>query len=223
MVWQTPYARLSFPSLFQPRINKLDMSGDPKGKYEAVLIFPANATAAAVHPKLKPFWNSPEHMEAVQLLQAKAQEVFGSAPEGLKAEIRKQYTELGVEKNLIRVFLKGETQISGKTGAVLPGFENGIVLRVKTGFPPQVLGPNKEEIMDPNEIYAGCYVRAQVSVYAFNPKQAGYKKGIKFQLEAIQKCFDGEHLGGGRPDWSEGFGVETEEARAINLDNIGGF
>lgn len=57
---------------------------------------------------------------------------------------------------------------------------------------PGVVDANLNEIINPDELYSGCYGRASVNFYAFN--QNG-NKGIACGLNNIQKLEDGEPLG----------------------------
>ena len=59
---------------------------------------------------------------------------------------------------------------------------------------PQVVDADVQPIMDPSEIYSGCYGRVSLRFYAYN--QSG-KKGVGCGLQNAQKLADGEPLGGG--------------------------
>ena len=56
---------------------------------------------------------------------------------------------------------------------------------------PLVVDQKKQEIMDARDIYAGCYVRVKLDVYAFNNVQ----KGAGFGLRLVQKIADAESFG----------------------------
>lgn len=58
---------------------------------------------------------------------------------------------------------------------------------------PTIVDRNVREILDPREVYSGCFGRASITFYAFN--QNG-NRGIACALGNIQKLEDGEHLGG---------------------------
>lgn len=58
---------------------------------------------------------------------------------------------------------------------------------------PGVVDKNVKAILDPNELYSGCYGRASINFYAFN--QNG-NKGIACGLQNLQKLSDGEPLSG---------------------------
>ena len=59
--------------------------------------------------------------------------------------------------------------------------------------PPQIVDRSVQPILDREEVYSGCYVRASLNFYAFN---SNGNKGIACGLGNIQKVRDGEHLGG---------------------------
>jgi len=56
---------------------------------------------------------------------------------------------------------------------------------------PGVVDKNVKAILDPSELYSGCYGRASITFYAFN--QNG-NKGIACGLQNLQKLSDGEPL-----------------------------
>lgn len=67
------------------------------------------------------------------------------------------------------------------------------------------------EILDPMEVYSGCYVRAAINVYPYN---FNGKKGISVGLNHIQKVADGEPLGGTGETALEAFGLADGPAAA---------
>lgn len=64
--------------------------------------------------------------------------------------------------------------------------------------------------IDPKEAYSGCYVRAQLNVYAYNWND-GTKKGISIGLNAVMKVAEGEKLGNAGNASPEVFGVKPPE------------
>lgn len=63
---------------------------------------------------------------------------------------------------------------------------------------PGIVDRNLEPIIDPTEIYSGCYGRVSMVFYAYN---VNGNKGIAAGLQNIQKLEDGEPLGGkSRPE-----------------------
>lgn len=62
----------------------------------------------------------------------------------------------------------------------------------KAEQPPFVVDQQVQKIINPTEVYSGCYANVNVTFYAYN--QAG-KKGIGCGLNGVQKTRDGEPLG----------------------------
>lgn len=73
---------------------------------------------------------------------------------------------------------------------------------------PGVVDKALNEILDPEEVYSGCYGRASINFYAFN--QNG-NKGIACGLNNLQKLEDGEPLGGGRSSAASDFATSDDE------------
>lgn len=65
---------------------------------------------------------------------------------------------------------------------------------------PGLIDADKNEIMDKEEFYSGCYGRASVNFYPFN---VSGNKGVACGLNGIMKLEDGERLGGGGFDASD--------------------
>ena len=78
----------------------------------------------------------------------------------------------------------------------LDGYADMTFINAASKFAPTLLDKNKNEIMDPSDIYAGCFVRASVNCYAWdyiNPKtKTVIKSGVSFSLNAVQFVKDGE-------------------------------
>ena len=76
---------------------------------------------------------------------------------------------------------------------------------------PAVVDRNVQPIMDPDEIYSGCYANVRLSFYGYN---SGTNKGLSPGLDAVQKVKDGERLSAG--------GVKAEEVfTAVEDDFLG--
>jgi hypothetical protein len=58
---------------------------------------------------------------------------------------------------------------------------------------PQVVDARVQPILDPNEVYSGCYGKISVTFYGYN---SNGNRGIAAGLGNIQKLRDGESLGG---------------------------
>lgn len=56
---------------------------------------------------------------------------------------------------------------------------------------PLIIDAAKNEILDPSEVYSGCYGRAVINFYGYN----NVKKGVGCGLLGVQKLHDGEPFG----------------------------
>ena len=84
-----------------------------------------------------------------------------------------------------------------------PGYEDCYYLTARTSTRPQVVDLNCADILDPEEIYAGCYARATLR---FFPYSASGNNGIGVLLDNVQKLGDGDPIGGGRKTAEDDFG-----------------
>lgn len=73
-----------------------------------------------------------------------------------------------------------------------PAGEGMIVVRSWTKNKPGVVNSKNEIIMDADEVYGGCFCRAQVNAYAW---EFGGKFGVNFSLLNLQKVKDGDPFG----------------------------
>ena len=78
----------------------------------------------------------------------------------------------------------------------LEGYQDMIFITASSKFAPTLFDKNKNQIMDPEDIYAGSYIRASVNVYAWDYVEPTTKKvikpGVSFTLNAVQLVKDGE-------------------------------
>lgn len=63
-------------------------------------------------------------------------------------------------------------------------------------FPPTVVDRNRQVILDPAEVYSGCYGRVAVQMY---PYDYNGTRGVGMGFVAVQKTRDGGPLGGVAP------------------------
>lgn len=73
-------------------------------------------------------------------------------------------------------------------------FKDAKYIRVSSVFQPTVVNRKKQEILEKDQVYSGCYARAVVAPYAFDTRG---NKGVAIGLDAVQILRDGEPLGGG--------------------------
>lgn len=74
-----------------------------------------------------------------------------------------------------------------------PEYEGMYFINANSAKKPVILDEFKEEILDPTELYSGCWGRANVNFYSFD---VNGNRGIAVGLNAIQKKRDDEPLGG---------------------------
>ena len=72
---------------------------------------------------------------------------------------------------------------------------------------PGVVDQNVQPIIDPEEVYSGCYARATVTFFAYS---ASGNKGVGAALGNVQKLADGDRLAGGPSAESEFTAVATD-------------
>lgn len=164
--FNTPIGRLAHPYLFAP---------DENEKYSAVLLFD------------KLTFDKSKFTEALN-------------------EIKKQLTS-GTYKNGFPSTFKGDPVKDGdipNSNGNTP-FKGYYYCNVKSNFQPGIVAaypdpsgklkadgtPAPKIIDDENEIYAGCYVRANIHAYFYNSQG---NVGIGFSLNGIQKVKDGERF-----------------------------
>ncbi len=95
------------------------------------------------------------------------------------------------------------------------GYEGCYYLSAKNGRRrPQVVDANMEEILDEDEVYAGCYVRASITFFPYNTNGAG----VGVVLNHIQKLGEGERLGGEVSTAEDDFGDDLGDAEDDLLD-----
>ncbi len=67
---------------------------------------------------------------------------------------------------------------------------------------PVIVGLDMQNIINPADVYSGCYIRANINFFAYN---SNGNKGVGCGLNAVQKIGDGDPLGG-RVSVEEAFG-----------------
>lgn len=176
----TGIVRGSYLSLFEP---KEQLDSDSKPKYQGSFLIPKTDTVTLGRIK-----------DAIAAAEAEAL-AQGGKWNGKKP---KQYKDPPLRDGDLlddepkNEPYKGHYYISAKANAFS-----------KTGNPlphPPVVGLEKDEkgnykpITDPLSVYSGCYLRVNLSAYAFDAKG---NKGIAWAINTVQKVKDGEPLGGG--------------------------
>lgn len=165
----TPTFRVSYPSVFEKRLNKL--SG--KQEYSVMAIFPKGTDLT----------------ELKAAANAAIVEKWGAD----KAKWPKDPATGAIK--IRNPFRPHEDRKDKETGALPEGMEAGglyLTLRAEKNR-PQVVDQKKNEILDPSDFYAGCWARASVTVYAY--QHASGNCGVNFGLNNLQKVKEGDPLG----------------------------
>lgn len=95
-------------------------------------------------------------------------------------------------------------------------YEGMYFLNANSNQKPGIIDAFKNEILDPTEVYSGCYGRASINFFPYNSNGS---KGIAVGLNNIQKLSDGEPLGGARRSAEDDFGNDYTDAD-INVDDM---
>jgi len=85
-----------------------------------------------------------------------------------------------------------------------------MVMTTSAKLQPSVVGLDMQPILNPADVYSGCYVRANINFFAYNTNG---NKGIGCGLNAVQKIEDGEPLTA-RVSAEEAFGGSNTYAGA---------
>ena len=89
------------------------------------------------------------------------------------------------------------------------------IIRAGTTTKPMLVNKGRQEILDTNEIYGGCYCKVNVNIYTFERPE---NKGVTCGLNGLQKMDDGESFGGGRPSVDTMFTAEGGADDSANYD-----
>ena len=137
-----------------------------KGKYSTAILIPKSDKATI--DKIK------AAVDAVKAEPKSSQIWGGKFLASFKTPLRDGDTDRDVEKN--------------------PEYKGCYFVNCNSGQKPGVVDADLNPILDPDEVYSGCYGRASLTFYAYNQQGS---KGIACGLNNLQKLEDGERLGGG--------------------------
>ena len=88
-----------------------------------------------------------------------------------------------------------------------PAYKNSYFFNCSSEKRPTVYDAALQEILDPTEVYSGCYGRVNVN---FFPYDRNGNRGIAAGQNMVQKKSDGEPLGGGFVSAQEAFGDDDD-------------
>lgn len=160
----TGEVRLSFVNLFEPKAMK---EGD-EPKYSVTAIIPKSDTKTVEAIKA-----------AIQAaVEAGAQKHFGGR----------------IPANVATTFRDGDTE-TDDLGTLqkekYPEYANSYYIRLSTKIKPKVFNADRQEIIDPSEVYSGCYGRVSMTFFAYSKEG---KRGISAGLNNVLKTRDGDPL-----------------------------
>ena len=79
------------------------------------------------------------------------------------------------------------------------------LINIRSGKRVPVFDANTDRIMDPEDIYGGCWGYAIVTCRSYGGGKTGHAPGIIFDMKKVQKIQDDEPFGDSMDDTEEGF------------------
>jgi hypothetical protein len=176
----TPKGRVSFPTLFTPKATGKNGSGTPQWSVQ-ILLKKGDAEAEKFIKELQ---------AAMKLAVTTKWPDEAKRPRKLASALKDGDTWEGEDG-----FLKKEkyAEVAG----------HWVINANNKKRKPKVVDADVSEILDPEEVYSGCWGRASFQVYAYENE----KNGVGFSLQNFQKQDDGERFGGGGSDPKDDFGL----------------
>ncbi len=89
-----------------------------------------------------------------------------------------------------------------------PEYAGMMFLNANSTQKPGIVDKDLNEILDPDEVYSGCWGRASINFYPFS---VNGNKGIGVGLNNVQKLKDGERLGAARASAESDFGDDFDD------------
>lgn len=161
----TGEVRLSYVNLFEPKKFK---ESDAEGKYSVTILVPKTDTKTINNIKA-----------AIQKAAEKgAQRHFGGR----------------VPTNVANTFKDGDTEVDDLGELKCnsnPELKDHYYMRLATKIRPIVLDENRNEIINPLDIYSGCYGRVSLTCFAYS---GDGKRGVSAVLNNVMKTRDGDPL-----------------------------
>ena len=160
----TGEVRFSFVNVFEPKAMK---EGDTP-KYSLTIIVPKSDTKT---------------IEAIKTAIQAAAEMGAQKHFGGR-----------VPTNVNHTFKDGDTETNDMGDLQkekYPEYANSYYMRLSTKFAPKVLDANRNEILDPTEVYSGCYGKVSLTCFAYS---GDGKRGVSACLNNVMKTRDGEPL-----------------------------
>lgn len=190
----TPAFRLSYPALFQPKATLNSKPGAEDLKFGCTMLFPKKATAEKLKAEkhAASVWIQPDGGALWTVIQKVARANFGPDVDLASLKLTK--------------FRDGDKpKDNGKMEESAGGFW---VVKTTSKDKPDTMRGDKTRIIekDQNELYAGCWVRAVLTVAPFLKPQ----RGVTIYLAGIQKLADDVAFSG-RPRCEDEFDAVAAE------------
>lgn len=120
--------------------------------------------------------------------------VIARIKKAINAAIQEGKSKLANSKGVLPRDIKTPLRDADEEGYDDPNYEGMMFMNASSYRKPQIVDLHVDPILDPEEVYSGCYAKVSVNFYAFN---VNTNKGIAAGLGNIQKLRDGERLSGG--------------------------
>jgi hypothetical protein len=133
-------------------------------KYSTVILVPKSDTKTV---------NAIKRAQKLAIENGKSSKWNGTIPKNLKNTFRDGDEEGDLDKN--------------------PEYADHYFMTVSNKTKPGLVDRGLNPILDPTEIYSGCYARVSITAFPFNVSGS---KGVTFGLNHVQKLRDGESLSG---------------------------
>lgn len=164
----TPKFRVSWPNIFEPKINKL--SGKPE--FSVTALFPKGENCEELRKT------------ATRLVK----EMWGEDPKRWPKNLRSPFKDQG----------SAEKVLEDGTTFLPNGYEKGaVMIAMRSSTRPGLVDRNRKEIIDPEQFYPGCWAIAAVYVSPYEI-DGGVSRGISVRLNHLMKWDDGEPFSGRR-------------------------
>lgn len=164
----TGEVRLSYVNVFEPR--KIG-ENDKEAKYSLTILIPKN---------------TPEGQKTIANIKAAIQK---AAEKGAQKHFGGR-----IPTNVSHTLKDGDTEVDdlGDLKNIKnPELAGHMYMRLSTKFPPKVLNAERQEIINPLEIYSGCYGRVSLTTFAYS---GDGRRGVSAVLNNVMMTRDGEPL-----------------------------
>jgi len=171
----TPFFRLSFPNLVEPRKKTDPTTGKVTESFDIVMLF----------PQVAGHWGPAADLTQMINLAKELRDKHWNNPSTRPRELGMPFAD-GNQPN--------------KAGKIHEGFAGSTKSSATSSRRPCMVGPDPKVALDPRkDLYPGCWCRAVIHAFTYEGKG---NSGVSFGLDHIQKWKDDSPLGGsaGNPE-----------------------